>query len=85
MTSSSIPDGTTISLFQQHWRVYRIMVEENFLCHREVYACLHDVLAGREVLFRFLDVGFGDAACATAALRETRVASYHGIDLARRP
>jgi SAM-dependent methyltransferase len=82
MTPSLAPDETTVSLFQQHWRVYRIMVEENFLCHREVYACLHDVLAGLEAPFRFLDVGCGDAACAAVALRGTHVASYHGIDLA---
>lgn len=82
MTSSSIPDGTTISLFQQHWRVYHIMVEENFLCHREVYAHLHDTLAELEAPFRFLDVGCGDAACVAVALRGTRVAFYHGIDLA---
>jgi SAM-dependent methyltransferase len=82
MPFSSVPDGTTITLFQQHWRVYRLMVEENFLCHREVYARLRDVLAGLEVPFRFLDVGCGDAACAAVALRRTQVASYHGIDLA---
>ena len=36
MTRSSAPDESTVSLFQQHWRVYRILVEENFLFHREV-------------------------------------------------
>ena len=82
MTSSVAPDGTTISLFQQNWRVYRIMVEENFLCHREVYECLHDVLARLEAPFRFLDVGCGDAACTAVALKGSRVDCYHGIDLA---
>jgi methylase of polypeptide subunit release factors len=73
---------TAVSLFQQHWRVYRIMVEENFLCHPEVYARLHDVLAGLEAPFQFLGVGCGDAAYAATVLREAHVASYHGIDLA---
>jgi len=82
MTSSVVPDGTTISLFQQNWRVYRIMVEENFLFHREVYACLRDILAGLEAPFRFLDVGCGDAACTASALKGSHVARYHGIDLA---
>ncbi|WP_201834767.1 class I SAM-dependent methyltransferase [Microvirga zambiensis] len=82
MPSSFVPDETTISLFQQHWRVYRIMVEENFLCHREVYDRLHEFLAELEAPFRFLDVGCGDAACAAVALKETPIASYHGIDLA---
>jgi SAM-dependent methyltransferase len=82
MTRSSAPDKTTVSLFQQHWRVYRIMVEENFLFHREVYSHLHDVLAAIEVPFCFLDVGCGDAACTAVALTGTKVSSYHGIDLA---
>jgi len=82
MPSSSAPNETTISLFQQNWRVYRIMVEENFLCHQEVYARLHEFLAELEAPFRFLDVGCGDAACAAVALEGTHVASYHGIDLA---
>lgn len=81
MTRSSAPDATTISLFQRHWRAYRIMVDENFLFHREAYACLHEVLADLETPFRFLDVGCGDAACSAQALAGTRVASYHGIDI----
>jgi SAM-dependent methyltransferase len=58
------------------------MVEENFLFHREVYACLRDVLARLEAPFRFLDVGCGDAACTAGALKGSHVACYHGIDLA---
>lgn len=82
MSRSVAPDESTISLFQQHWRVYRIMVEQNFLFHREVYARLHEVLAGIGQPFRFLDLGCGDAAYSALALKGTRVASYRGIDLA---
>jgi len=82
MSSSSAPDQTTVSLFQQNWRVYRIMVEENFLFHREVYSRLHATLAELEQPFSFLDVGCGDAAYSALALKDTQVAAYHGIDLA---
>jgi SAM-dependent methyltransferase len=81
MCSSVPPDPTTISMFQQQWRVYRIMVEENYLFHREVYARLHQVLAGIGKPFRFLDIGCGDATYSAQALKQTSVAAYHGIDL----
>jgi ubiquinone/menaquinone biosynthesis C-methylase UbiE len=81
MSSSSAPDETTVSLFQENWRVYRIMVEENFLSHREVYSQLHASLAELDRPFRILDVGCGDAAYSALALKGTQVAAYHGIDL----
>jgi SAM-dependent methyltransferase len=82
MAPLSAPDDTTVSLFQQHWRVYRILVDENFLFHREVYSRLHDLLARVDRPFRFVDLGCGDAAWTATALKGTKVASYHGIDLA---
>jgi SAM-dependent methyltransferase len=82
MTHSLKPDESTVSLFQRHWRVYRIMVEENFLFHREAYVQLHEILAGIEAPFTFLDIGCGDAAHSALALKGTRVAAYQGIDLA---
>ena len=58
------------------------MVDNDYLCHREVYGLLHDVLI-RDALqpFRFLDVACGDAGETIKALRGTRVARYAGIDL----
>src|SRR5215217_7843720 len=82
MALSSAPDESTVSLFQQNWRIYRIMVEENFLFHREVYARLHEILAGIATPFRFLDVGCGDAANSALILKGTSVAAYNGVDLA---
>src|SRR5215208_7202749 len=82
MALSSAPDESTVSLFEQNWRVYRILVEENFLFHREVYARVHELLTNLEKPFRFLDLGCGDAAESALALKETSVAAYHGVDLA---
>ena len=81
-TPSSDAHPTTLSIFQEGWRIYRTMVDENYLFHREAYACLHAVLAeaGRRP-FRFLDVACGDSASSVAALKGTPVSSYHGIDL----
>jgi len=35
------------AVFHQQWQIYRTMVEENYLFHREAYACLHRILLDR--------------------------------------
>jgi SAM-dependent methyltransferase len=74
--------ATTLSVFQQGWRIYRTMVDENYLFHREAYACLHDALINlRRDPFLFLDIGCGDASGSAQAFRGTPILGYHGIDL----
>ncbi len=76
-------EDPAVALFKQQWRVYRKVVDNNYLQHREVYARLHQVLVEEATQpFRFLDIACGDAVSSVGALRGTRVASYHGIDLA---
>jgi SAM-dependent methyltransferase len=81
MSDPQVPSpGET--LFQQQWQTYRILVDHNYLFHREAYACLHRVLledAPRP--FRFLDLACGDASSAAQALQGTDIAHYSGIDL----
>jgi SAM-dependent methyltransferase len=70
------------AVFQQEWRIYRTLVDENYLFHREAYACLHRILVeeiGRP--FRFLDIACGDATASMEALTGTAITHYHGIDL----
>lgn len=70
------------AVFQQGWRTYRTLVDENYLFHREAYACLRRILlehVGRP--FRFLDVACGDATASVEALAGTAITHYHGIDL----
>jgi SAM-dependent methyltransferase len=69
------------AVFQQQWQLYRTLIDENYLCHREAYASLHQILltdAPRP--FRFLDLGCGDATASATALLDTPIAAYHGID-----
>lgn len=74
-------DASTVAVFQQDWMLYRKMVDNNFLFHREAYARLHDVLVNEVALpFRFLDIACGDASASAGALLGTRVAHYQGID-----
>jgi cyclopropane fatty-acyl-phospholipid synthase-like methyltransferase len=68
--------------FRHQWQVYRKLVDYNYLSHREVHGILHRQFAetvGRP--FRFLDLACGDASMTVAALQETAVTEYHGIDL----
>lgn len=72
----------SLAIFQQAWRVYRVLIDENYVFHREAYACLSQIL--REEMrrpFHFLDVACGDATPSVAALAGTAIVHYSGIDL----
>src|SRR3954453_8616703 len=70
------------AVFQQAWRIYRTLVDENYLFHREAYACLRRIpVEGARRPFRFLDIACGDATASVDALTGTAITHYHGIDL----
>jgi SAM-dependent methyltransferase len=72
------------SFFQEQWQIYRKFVDNNYFYHREVYGQLHRILVDEAVWpFRFLDIACGDARATVDALKGTRVAHYHGIDLSQ--
>jgi ubiquinone/menaquinone biosynthesis C-methylase UbiE len=72
----------SVTVFQEEWQVYRKVVDNNYLFHREAYAVLHDVLVAEMAApFRFLDIACGDASATVGALAGTQVAHYRGIDL----
>jgi hypothetical protein len=80
------PGGTmldeTTALFQKQWQVYRKVVDNNYLFHREAYNCLHRILVEEAIQpFRFLDLACGDAGATVGALEGTQTASYHGVDI----
>lgn len=80
-TAATAADSSTVAVFQQDWMLYRKMVDNNFLFHREAYGRLHALLATEVARpFRFLDIACGDASASVTALLGTRIAHYHGID-----
>ena len=80
-TSAVAADASTVAVFQQDWKLYRKMVENNFLFHREAYGQLHRVLNDDMARpFRFVDIACGDASASAGALKGTRISHYHGID-----
>ncbi|MCX5580183.1 class I SAM-dependent methyltransferase [Kaistia terrae] len=73
--------SSTQALFQDQWKIYRKMVDNNFLFHREAYARLHEILLSDVARpFDFLDIACGDASASASALVGTQVAHYHGLD-----
>jgi SAM-dependent methyltransferase len=74
-------DPSTVELFQDSWKRYRVMVDNNYLFHREAYGGLRRVLdKDYPRPFRFLDIACGDASAAAIALRGTSIAHYRGVD-----
>ena len=64
-------DQPALALFRQQWQLYRKLVDNNYLFHREAYARLHQILVDEAVQpFRFLDIACGDASATVEALRE---------------
>jgi SAM-dependent methyltransferase len=80
--AAPVADEQAMDEFRRQWHVYAKLVDNDYAAHREVGAVLHRVLAGEANRpFRFLDLACGDARMTVAALRQTPVAHYHGIDL----
>ena len=80
--TGDVLDDPAAALFQQQWQLYRKFVDNNYFYHREVYGQLHRILVEEAVQpFRFLDIACGDARATVDALKGTRVAHYHGIDV----
>jgi ubiquinone/menaquinone biosynthesis C-methylase UbiE len=79
---ADIAAKTAAKVFQEDWQTYRKMVDNNYLFHREAYDALRRILVAEMISpFRFLDVACGDASATVTALRGTRIAHYHGVDL----
>ncbi|MCB1501658.1 MAG: class I SAM-dependent methyltransferase [Bauldia sp.] len=81
------PEGTLVDehamvQFQKQWTAYQKLVDSDVLAHRAAGAVLRAALMDETEPFSFLDIACGDASLARRALEGTKVAHYHGIDLA---
>jgi ubiquinone/menaquinone biosynthesis C-methylase UbiE len=82
VSGSAVIDDAAMQAFRHQWQAYQKLVDNDDLAHREVREILH-----RQILdtigrpFRFLDLACGDASMTVAALKDTPVIEYHGIDL----
>jgi len=47
MPAENMPKESPLALFQRQWKLYRKVVDNNYLFHREAYAQLHRILADK--------------------------------------
>jgi SAM-dependent methyltransferase len=82
-TKIEVATNSSGRLFQDMWSIYRKVVDNNYLCHREAYSALHRLLQNQRPGFTFLDIACGDASFSAAALAGLPAGRYIGIDLSR--
>jgi cyclopropane fatty-acyl-phospholipid synthase-like methyltransferase len=74
---------TEVGEFFNAWAIYRKVLNNNYMHHREIYqavgAWLHEHWATRP--FKLLDLGCGDASFLAGALQGTAILHYTGFDL----
>jgi ubiquinone/menaquinone biosynthesis C-methylase UbiE len=81
---SDAAEAPTKELFLKMWKVYRKMVDNDYLFHRGAYSCLRRILLEEiDRPFQFLDVACGDASMSVGALKATQVTHYHGLDISQ--
>ena len=82
MSAIALPDDPA-GFFQDGWPVYRKIVDNNYMFHREIYGDITRFIEERfqQRPISILDLGCGDASQTAAALRDCRVALYQGCDL----
>ena len=79
----AISDDPAIAEFFNGWEVYRAIIDQDCMEHRQVYSLVEQVLGRRTVPFTVLDLGCGDAAGIAPVLRGLPLARYVGVDVAQ--
>jgi len=79
-TRIEVAATSTAGFFQDMWRIYRKVLDNNYADHREAYAALRERLQLQRPGFTFLDIACGDASFSTAALAGLPLGRYIGID-----
>jgi len=81
-TDNAIPRDVSTEIFISSWMIYRKIIENNNMSHREGYDKLRDILI-KEMRrpFSFVDLACGDAYYSSKVLQQTRATEYIGIDV----
>jgi len=70
------------NFFNQQWKLYEKVLNNNYMGHREIYSVLHSFLVSYfQTPFKMLEFGSGDASFTAHSLLNTRISNYQGIDL----
>lgn len=83
--TNNIVASNPVEIFLKSWRVYREIIEHNYMFHREISAAMRSALARFKTShsLRILDLGCGDASMTLPLLSAGRIASYIGCDLSQ--
>jgi len=81
-TDPKIPRDISTEIFIKNWTIYRKIIENDNMSHREGYGKLRDVLI-KEMRrpFTFVDLACGDAYYSSKVLQNTKAEKYIGIDV----
>jgi len=81
-TDPKIPTDISTEIFIKNWTIYRKIIENDNMSHREGYGKLRDILI-KEMSrpFTFVDLACGDAYYSSKVLQNTKAKKYIGIDV----
>lgn len=68
--------------FNDQWKLYQKILDNNYMGHHEIYSVLQEFLLGYfQQPFKMLDLGCGDASFTAQVLLNTNISAYQGINL----
>lgn len=70
-----------IELFRSNWATYQKIVEQNYMCHRELFSACKPILQALDSPLQILDLGSGDASLVKNLLSDCPIQLYSGCDL----
>jgi len=78
----NIPEDVSTEIFIKNWNIYRKIIENDNMSHKDGYAKLKEVLLNdMDRPFTFLDLACGDSYYSSITLRDTKAREYIGIDV----
>lgn len=75
--------GQVDVIFDQHWRLYRKVIESNYMDHEEIVEAISNhwvKTAGGKPMGRVLDLGCGDAEVPSQIVEQFGCVSFTGVD-----
>lgn len=81
LTDGRHQDEEQVRQFFDQWEIYKKIVAENYLHHREAYAAVAHILDGVAGPFSFLDLGAGDARWTSGVLVGRELRAYEAVDI----
>lgn len=77
-----IPENISTEIFIKNWSIYRKIIENDNMSHKDGYAILKEILSDEmNEPFSFLDLACGDAYYSSRTLKDTKARQYIGIDV----